>query len=937
MTVLGSELKDESPATNFLATPNPTLPKGGGAIRGIGEKFAANPVTGTGAMTIPLALSAGRSGFGPQLSISYDSGSGNGPFGIGWSLSLPSITCKTDKGLPQYRNGPLPELQDSDVFILSGIEDLVPIYRQDLAGNLVRDAQGRFVIHEEAIEGYRVRRYRPRVEGLFARIERWSSLVAPGDIHWRSISKDNVLSCYGSSVDSRIVDPEDQSKIFSWLISETRDDKGNGVLYRYKAEDGSGVDLSLPHERNRGPIDDLRRTANRYLKRIYYGNRTPLLDGNGLRPRFLNAAEIALQIANADWMFEVVFDYGEHGTDAPTPNDVGVWAYRQDPFSSFRSGFELRTTRLCRRVLMFHHFAQEAEVGSDCVVRSTDFTYSFQQEPASASNPIYTFLRAATVTGYRRSGDSYLKRSVPPVEFNYIEPTVQDLVQDVDFNNLDNLPIGVDGDRYRWIDLHGEGVSGILSEQTGTWFYKRNISPISIWPVEFAPTERVERVPGERLSSGYAQFMDLDGDGLVDLVDLHGPVPGLYLHDGGEGWEPFRPFGSRLNREFSDPNLRFVDLDGDGLSDVLITESDALVWHPSRADKGFGEAVRVSCSFDEEKGPRLVFADGSQAVYLADFSGDGLTDLVRIRNGEVCYWPNLGYGRFGAKIMMDRAPIFDNTDQFEQKRIRLADIDGSGTVDIIYLHRDGVRLYFNQAGNGWSAPQALRACPQPGDIAATVTADLLGNGTACLVWSSSLPGDSRRQMRYVNLMGGQKPHLMNSSVNNLGAETRVTYASSTKFYLQDKRDGKPWLTKLPFPVHVVEQVDTFDHLSRNRFTTRYAYHHGFFDGVEREFRGFGMLETFDTEEFATLSNSDAIPVGDNVEAQSHVPPMHTKTWYHTGVYIGGSHISDYFAGLLGAADRGEYFREPGLNDAEARALLLPDTVLPGGLSADEAS
>src|SRR6476646_6213903 len=80
--------------------PSIALPKGGGAIRGIGEKFAANPVTGTGSMSVPIAVSAGRSGFGPQLSLSYDSGGGNGPFGFGWSLSLPAITRKTEKGLP---------------------------------------------------------------------------------------------------------------------------------------------------------------------------------------------------------------------------------------------------------------------------------------------------------------------------------------------------------------------------------------------------------------------------------------------------------------------------------------------------------------------------------------------------------------------------------------------------------------------------------------------------------------------------------------------------------------------------------------------------------------------------------------------------------------------------------------------------------------------
>src|SRR5262245_64483225 len=107
---------------SLIQAPAITLPKGGGAIRGIGEKFAANPVTGSGSMTLPIATSPGRSGFGPQLSLSYDSGSGNGPFGFGWSLSLPSITRKTDKGLPRYFDGGENQ-RDSDVFILSGAED----------------------------------------------------------------------------------------------------------------------------------------------------------------------------------------------------------------------------------------------------------------------------------------------------------------------------------------------------------------------------------------------------------------------------------------------------------------------------------------------------------------------------------------------------------------------------------------------------------------------------------------------------------------------------------------------------------------------------------------------------------------------------------------------------------------------------------------------
>lgn len=970
--VLGNESNRQNPQ---IQAPAINLPKGGGAIRGIGEKFAANPVTGTGSMSVPIATSQGRSGFGPQLSLTYDSGAGNGPFGFGWSFSLPSITRKTDKGLPQYL-----DTDDSDVFILSGAEDLVPVYRQDMDGTWIAkhhkehpdyhrdpesfwvlDKTNQFIVHEDEIHGYLVRRYRPRIEGLFARIERWTNKSDSSDVFWRSISKDNITTWYGKTADSRIVDPTDKSKsrIFSWLICQSHDDKGNVIVYGYKqensqriCEDPAGKTPGRPHERNR---TDESRSAQRYLKYIRYGNRTPYFpemkdDGPWPEPPDAEAED-----GSNSWCFEVVFDYGEHDASAPKPNDKGMWPLRNDPFSSYRACFEIRTYRICKRVLMFHHFpgTEDDGVGINCLVRSTDFTYSKELSPSDAGKPVYTFLHAVTQAGYRRNNGGYVQRCLPPVEFIYSEPTVQGAVEEVDPKSLENLPIGLDGSIYRWVALHGEGVPGILTEQAGTLLYKRNLSPIpekqpdgrERVKAQFAPLETVALKPNVSLVAG-AEIMDLAGDGQPDVVVMDGPAQGFYEHDEAEGWQPFRPFLSRLNRDFRDPNLRLVDLDDDGHADALITEGDVFIWHASLAEEGFGPARRVAQALDEEQGPRIVFADGTQSIYLADLSGDGLTDIVRIRNGEVCYWPNLGYCRFGAKVTMDNSPWFDNPDQFDHKRIRLADIDGSGTTDIIYLHRDGVRLYFNQSGNGWSKQQVLPVFPRIDDLVSIVPIDLLGNGTACLVWSSPLPGDARRQMLYVNLMGGkpqeqskprerktQKPHLLVSVRNNLGAETRIDYAPSTQFYLQDKRDGKPWITRLPFPVHVVERVETIDHISRNRFVTRYAYHHGYFDGEEREFRGFGMVEQWDTEEFAALANGKA--PADNIAAASHVPPVHIKTWFHTGTYLGRDHISDYFAGLLNATDQGEYFREPGFTDAEARALLLSDSMLPAGLALEE--
>jgi RHS repeat-associated protein len=872
--------------------PSISLPKGGGAIRGIGEKFASNPVIGTGSLNVPIATTPGRSGFGPQLSLSYDSGAGNGPFGFGWSLSLPSVTHKTDKGLPKYQDA-----DESDVFILSGAEDLVPVITE---GNNVLD---------RTVDGvqYEIKQYRPRIEGLFARIERWTNTTS-GETHWQSISKDNITTLYGKTDESRIADLTDTNKIFSWLICESYDDKGNAIYYKYKAENPQNVDLSSVQERNR--ISKFPST-NRYLKRIKYGNKTSRLPNEDLSQR-------------DDWMFEVVFDYGEHYTEDEQgqPTDVFInddqrtWKVRQDPFSAYRAGFEVRTYRLCQRVLMFHHFLDELGT-DDYLVRSTEFAYN--------ESTLASFITKIIQSGYVRTG-KYLKKSLPPLEFEYNQVAIQEEIKEIDSESLENLPYGLDGQSYRWVDLDGEGLSGILTEQADTWFYKPNQGG-----GKFGALQMLAEKPSlSNLSSGRQQFIDLAGDGQLDLVELSGTVPGFYERTNDKHWKQFTPFISLPNIDWNDPNLKFVDLTGDGHADILITEDQAFTWYPSLAEAGFSPNEKVYQALDEETGPRLVFADGTQSVYLADLSGDGLTDLARIRNGEVCYWPNLGYGRFGAKVTMDNSPLFDHPDQFNQQRIRLADIDGSGTTDIIYLGRNGVHIYFNQSGNKWSEVRTLTQFPHVDNLSSVMVADLMGNGTACLVWSSPLPGNAQQQMRYIDLMGGQKPHLLVSSKNNMGAQTRVHYAASTKFYLEDLKAGRPWITRIPFPVHVVERVETYDHISRNRFATHYAYHHGYFDGIEREFRGFGMVEQWDTEEIGTdsfeISEEDT-----NWEEASFAPPVLTRTWFHTGAFLEGDLISKQF--------EDEYYREGDpsfgigeLDPGQFSAMLLDDTVLPEDLT-----
>jgi hypothetical protein len=924
------------------------LPKGGGAIRGIGEKFSVNPVTGTGSLSVPIFTTPGRSGFSPQLSLSYDSGGGNGAFGLGWNLSVPSVSRKTDKGLPRYFDG-----EDADVFILSGAEDLVPVLAWEEVSKQWDEEQ--VPDKTEGTETFTIRRYRPRIEGLFARIERWQD-KRTGAIHWRSVSKDNITSIYGRSPDllhSQIADPADKSRVFKWLLEASYDDRGNLIVYEYKSEDAANVDMSAVQEGHRTDQDY---EANVYLKRIWYGNRTPYRQAtNAPRKDYLDI----IREGEDDWLFQVVFDYGEHGaddprldqsnwqdlkpedliSDTPTPEEVRDWPIRPDAFSTYRSGFEVRTQRLCRRVLMFHRMDEAGAIGADWhLVRSTDFGYE--------KDPVATYLVAAKQTGYVRENvtDPYTRRWMPPLEMRYDRPQFHTEIQTVDPESLENLPIGLDGHQYQWVDLDSEGISGILTEQGTGWFYKRNLGlDEELKTVTFGPAELVATKPSVAvLQSPQQRVMDLAGDGTQDIV-LLGTLTGYYQREADGEWRNFQSFETTPNVDWNDPNLRFIDLNGDGHADILITQDELLVWYPSRSRQGFGAAETVRKAQDEEQGPALVFADGTQSIYLADMSGDGLNDLVRIRKGEVCYWPSLGYGRFGARVTMAGAPWFDHPDQFEQKRVRLADIDGSGTTDILYLGREEIAIWLNQAGNGFRRYGSLQGetpltqFPTVDDLAAVQAIDLLGNGTACLVWSSPLPGQGQQPMRYIDLMGGQKPHLMTSVVNNLGAETKLQYAASTKFYLQDRQEGTPWITRLPFPVHVVERVETIDHLTGNRFVSLYRYRHGYFDGEEREFRGFGYVEQTDTEAYAELAQGNLFPVGTNEAESSHVPPVQTKTWFHTGAFIDREHLSTYFA-------EKEYYRGPwhripdNATEAERRkieadfqAMLLPDTLLPDGI------
>ncbi len=847
--------------------PAISLPKGGGSIKGIGETFKPNLFTGTGNFSVPIYTSPCRNDFYPKLTLQYCTGNGNGLFGLGWQLSLPRITRKTEKGLPTYT--------DKDVFIMSGAEDLVP-YIDDETD--IDESTGMPVPKERG--KYLVTRYRPRTEGLFARIEKWYHKDTK-EIYWRVTTKENITSIYGKTENAKILKAESEKHVFEWLLEETFDAKGNHILYEYIKENPS-PDINKVYENNR-------KYNNRYIRRILYGNTTDNLDDQKKTgPNRTATHHLKFdKTKERYYLFEVLFDYG----DLPKEFDElynftkdfedtihNTWPVREDSFSSFRAGFEIRTLRRCERVLMLHHIP-EGELVDAPLVKSTDFEYI--NENYSKISMLY----AVKITGYRKKGNTYIRADMPPAIFKYskFKPDEQKY-QGIQFESDEFPPLALSNQDYSFFNINSNGLPDILNTTDYGYFIWSNLGNGTF--DQRRPHNHTQGLPHVKLSDSHVAVGDLAGDGLPDIIVSDPVMPGFYeaLPEG--EWKPFKKFEVFPSLSLANPDLRLIDLTGDGLSDILVTQDNYFLWFQSIGEKGYDHPRFEPRINNLEQFPDVYFSDASRRVRLADMTGDGLLDIVLIHDGRIDYWPNMGYGKFGGRITMGNAPKIGW--DFNPARLFLADIDGTGCNDVVYVDLDKVHVWFNQSGNCFSQELIIHGTPCVNDATAIQFVDLFSTGTASLVWSYDLHLQPNGNYKAIDFCGGKKPHLLVEMSNNMGATTKVKYASSTKFYLEDKKNNVKWITPLPFPVNVVEKTEVIDHISKTKLVTTYKYHHGYFDGREREFRGFGRVDEFDTEIFEDFTEQQLHHENvlfDNNNKCFHLPTTETRTWHHTGVYF----------------------------------------------------
>jgi RHS repeat-associated protein len=408
------------------------------------------------------------------------------------------------------------------------------------------------------------------------------------------------------------------------------------------------------------------------------------------------------------------------------------------------------------------------------------------------------------------------------------------------------------------VDLNGDGLPDLLRLSGGQPTLRPNLGA-----GQFGYPRSFRGVPTTlALSSANVAFANMSGMGNVDLIVLNQNIAGYYplsVPQDGSGPSVFgRPvtFANAPSISPADPRVRLLDLNGDGLTDVLFDTGRAWLAYLRENTNSWSAIPRV---LPQSITPTVYLSDPH--VYVADMTGDGLADIVRIDGGSVAYWPARADGGWGAQIAMTPSPHFNRN--YDPARMNVVDIDGDGCADLVYVDAMSVTLWRNVGAAQLADPVVINFTPiaQPGTYRIL---DLLGIGAAGVLFELPQLRPGRIRQAFLDLSGGAKPYLLSSYANGPCLSTTITYRSSTSYAVADAQADAPWLTYHPFPVQCVARTDQTDQATKKTTSTVYTYHSGRYDPVSRAFLGFAKVE--------------CDQLGD-----ANCPTLRTRTTFHIGL------------------------------------------------------
>ncbi len=720
----------------------------------------ADVLSGAFVYNLPLAIPPGRNGLEPSLSLSYNSQAVDNQslFGYGWFVNLPSIARQNKKGLNR--------LYQENYFISSLSGELGPIELADEHHGLygAKTELGDFLRYEYAADDF-----------------------------WTVTDKQGTIYRFGLTAASRQDDPDDDSKIFKWLLEEIRDANDNFVKYEYEKNNGQIYPLRITYT-GHGQTDGI--FSLEFLREQ--------------RPDQLVSYSMGFAARTVERINEILL------------KQAGQW------FKKYQLAYRVGDNAARSILVSITESARDSQ-GNVLTLPANEFSYSVGNRSWQADEDLeipidfiysnrdgFTPDRGARLIDINGDGLVDILNDVT-VYLNDGHNWQLDENFQLPLSFLGNAPGTENG--LRLGDVNGDSLPDLIkSGYTGpegqlvTAVYLNRGHGAPAWeldenyqiPLSFTIAGGANRDRG-------VQLADVNADGLDDI---------LCASDNSQG---------------------------NGCSTVYLNRGDGSGWLASQTFQFPAPFIVIN----QAGADRYLRTDGG--LRLADVNADGLPDLIHALFGQ----PARVYLNNGSNWLEDEnwevpLPFVQGQPENYSNGVEIMDINADGLVDLARANADeAIVFYLNRGdGSGWELtdqyqlPENFRFNRFGDDLDSGVRlGDANADGLVDFLWSITrdLGGDQPAVNKEVYLAQGQQADRLLNIRHSQGAVTEVAYKSSQQ-YFDDQ--GLLLNPKLPFILQTVERLTVNDGLA-NQTVTSYKYYEGenYFNGpLDRKFTGFGRVE-----------------------------------------------------------------------------------------------
>lgn len=737
--------------------------------------------TQTGAFTyeLPIIVPPGRNDMQPTLALTYNNQKTDPEtwLSIGWSLSIPHIQRLNKTGVEN--------MYDETYFSSSFSGELEPV-------SLTDNEHGTY--------------HSKRETGSFF------TYVYNTDGSWTVTDKAGVVHTLGEDTDSRVDNPDDTTQIYSWYVTETRDQNGNGILYTHTKDQNQLYPESVSYTDHA----DVAATMNVTFTLTSRDDQLVRFD-SGFEVSTDFVIDTITTSADGQWVREYDLDYSKPDnreryllssiteTDRAADGTETTLPATTFTYADTTGGWTLDSSYSLPMQFTGNYSGVPRDTGARMFDANgdglPDFVYSTDSGRDSSGAPTYTGPGHVAINNGDGTGWTQDTEYTVPVGFIYPTSTgTSDLgvrIADVNGDGLQDIIKSYGGS-----DASGFASDGVYlnDQENKTWTLASGYS----LPVDFAYNPgSVSRDTGMRL-------VDVNGDRLPDIIRSTDSVDpsGGYIYDGpgyvainngdGTGWTvdseyviPIALARTVNSMNADDLGVQFDDVNGDGLVDILqgTYEGDYGVY--------INQGLEKTWELDSTYGMNWSWLGYSgsvpydNGVRLFDANGDRLSDVFAAYTGY------LG--------------IYEDSYNSE---IHAGDTTGWTEVDADFP----VPVGFVQQASGFNMDEGTRF------------ADIDGDGLIDLIKSEGTSAGSDNGV-YIN---DAEPADLLTQINlSSGASMTIVYSAAD----HDDNDS------LPYVMQTVSSITRDDGLG-NTTTTTYAYTGGehYFESIEeQQFAGFHTI------------------------------------------------------------------------------------------------